>query len=117
MIQPPFRQQKRLKMMIQHEQQEKASATYLDKAARKALADRMARAEGHLRAIRKMVEDQRCADEILLQISAVKAALNQFSAAILDHELRACMDSCMAGTEEDRLEKVTKVLTTLLKQT
>lgn len=90
---------------------------YLDDATQKALADRLARLEGHVRSVRKMVVDRRCADEILLQVSAIKAALNNFSASLLDHELRACMDSCMQGGVDERLARVTKVLGTLLKQT
>lgn len=89
---------------------------YLDENAQKALADRLARLEGHVRSVHQMVLDRRCADEILLQVAAVKAALNQFSATLLQHELEACVDSCMEGTAEGRLERVTKVLATLLKQ-
>ncbi len=89
---------------------------YVDDVAKKALTNRLARLEGHIRFIRGMVDKHRCADEILLQVSAVKAALNQFSATLLDHELRACMDSCMEGDLDKRLDKVTKVLSTLLKQ-
>lgn len=89
---------------------------YLDDIAKKKLADRLARMEGHLHSIREMVLNHRCADEILLQTAAVKAALNKFSAALLDHELKACMNSCMPGSEDERLEKVTKVLSILLKQ-
>lgn len=90
---------------------------YLDDAAQKALVDRLARLEGHVRSVRKMVVDRRCADEILLQVTAIKAALNNFSASLLDHELRVCVDSCMQGGVDERLERVTKVLGTLLKQT
>ena len=89
---------------------------YLSPEVEKALKDRLARLEGHLRSIRGMVEEHRCADEILLQVAAVKAALSAFSALLLDHELQICMNSCMEGTREERLEKVSKVLTTLLKQ-
>ncbi|MCH9044517.1 MAG: metal-sensing transcriptional repressor [SAR324 cluster bacterium] len=92
------------------------SQSYLDQASSKALADRLARIEGHLRSVRQMVLDHRCADEILLQLAAVKAALNQFASKLLDHELTACMRSCMEGNADDRLKKVTKVLSTLLKQ-
>ena len=95
----------------------KVDTEYLDPAAQKALADRLARLEGHLRSVRQMVVDRRCADEILLQVAAVKAALNRFSATLLDHELKACVDSCMKGRKDDRLERVTEVLGTLLKQT
>ena len=97
----------------------KAASTdtaYLDPAEQKALADRLARVEGHIRSIRQMVVDRRCADEILLQVAAVKAAVNQFSAALLEHELKACVHSCMTGDPDERLERVTKVVATLLKQ-
>ena len=89
---------------------------YLDETSSKALIDRLARIEGHVRSIRQMVLDHRCADEILLQVAAIKAALSQFSSQILDHELTACVESCMDGSADDRLKKVTKVLSTLLKQ-
>jgi DNA-binding FrmR family transcriptional regulator len=52
----------------------------------------------------------------LLQVAAVKAALNRFSATLLQHELHACVDTCMQGTAEGRLDRVTKVMATLLKQ-
>jgi DNA-binding FrmR family transcriptional regulator len=78
--------------------------------------DRLARIEGHVRSVRKMVSEHRCADEILLQVTAVKAALNQFSSRILEHELTACVDTCMEGDSDERLKKITNVLSTLLKQ-
>ena len=90
--------------------------SYLDAESLKALGDRLARLEGHLKAVRRMLLERRCVDEILLQVTAVKAALNRFSSTLLEHELKACMDSCMEGDGEERLEKVTKVLATLLKQ-
>lgn len=89
---------------------------YLDENSSKELAHRLSRIEGHVRSIQRMVYDHRCADEILLQVAAVKAALNQFSSQILDHELTACVESCMDGNPDDRLKKVIKVLATLLKQ-
>jgi len=89
---------------------------YMDDDAKKALTNRLARMEGHIRFLRGMVENHRCADEILLQVAAVKAAINQFSATLLDYELKACMDTCMKGDGDERLDKVTKVLSTLLKQ-
>ena len=90
---------------------------YLDTASAKSLIDGLARIEGHVRSVREMVLDHRCADEILLQVAAVKAALNRVTSQILDHELTACVASCMDGNPDERLGKVTKVISTLLKQT
>ncbi len=88
---------------------------YLTPEAQKGLADRLARAEGHLRSIRQMVIDHRCADEILIQIAAVKAALNQTAAGLIESEMRACADTCMGGSAEDRLDRVTSALAAVLK--
>ena len=88
---------------------------YLTPEAQKALADRLARAEGHVRSIRQMVVDHRCADEILIQIAAVKAALNQTAASLIDSEMRACVETCMSGSSGERLERVTKALSAVLK--
>ncbi len=89
---------------------------YLDEDSKRALRHRLSRLEGHLRGVGQMVEDEKCADEILLQVAAVKAALNRFAAVLLEHELESCMDTCMKGDPGERLQKVTKVLATLLKQ-
>ena len=88
---------------------------YLTAEAQKALADRLARAEGHVRSIRQMVVDHRCADEILIQIAAVKAALNQTAASLIDSEMRSCVNTCMEGSADDRLDRVTKALAAVLK--
>lgn len=92
-----------------------AIVEYLTPQAQKALADRLARAEGHVRSVRQMVVDHRCADEILLQVAAVKAALNQFAATLVENEMKACVESCMAGTTTDRLDRVTKALAAVLR--
>ena len=91
-------------------------AEYLDAETIKALANRLARLEGHVRSIREMVQERRCADEILLQVAAVKAAVNAFAAILVEHELKDCVTTCMAGTEDERLEKLTRSLGALLKR-
>src|SRR5712691_4630647 len=88
---------------------------YLTPEAQKGLADRLARVEGHVRSIRQMVIDHRCADEVLIQIAAVKAALNQTAAGLIESEMRACADTCMGGTASERLDRVTKALAAVLK--
>ena len=89
---------------------------YLDTTTQTALANRLARLEGHVRAIRGMVLDRRCADDILLQVAAVKAAINTFAATLVEHELKDCMDSCMTGSPDERLARVAKGLAALLKR-
>lgn len=92
-----------------------AAEPYLSPLSQKALADRLARAEGHLRSVRQMVVDHRCADEILIQLSAVKAALNQAAASLVESELKACVDSCMTGSVDERVDRISRALAAVLK--
>ena len=94
---------------------EVTDADYLTPEAQKGLADRLARIEGHVRSVRQMIIDHRCADEILIQIAAVKAALNQTAATLIDSEMRSCVNTCMEGSSDVRLDRVPKALAAVLK--
>ena len=102
--------------MVERNPTEIAEGVYLDGEAVTALTNRLSRMEGHVRAIRRMVEDHRCADDILLQVAAVKASLNAFAAVLLEHELSACVSSCMPGEQEERMARVSHALAALLKR-
>ena len=90
---------------------------YLDDQSKKALMARLARMEGHVRAISRMVDERDWADEILLQVAAVKGALNRFASTLVEDELKACLTHCEDPIEqEERIDRLTKVLATLFKQ-
>ena len=90
---------------------------YLTPESKKALLNRLARIEGHVRGIGRMVEERAWADEILLQVSAVKGALNRFASTLVTEEMTACMLSGNDPIEqEERIERLTRVLATMLKQ-
>ena len=57
---------------------------YLDADAKRRLVNRISRAAGHLNAIKKMIEEERCADDVLIQLSAARSAVGQISARILE---------------------------------
>ncbi len=66
------------------------------------LADRISKIEGHVRAIGRMVEGDRDCPEVLLQISAIRAALGQVGRIILEDHLDTCI---VAAIEEGSGEK------------
>ena len=81
----------------------------------KSLIHRLNRIEGQIRGIRGMVEkDIYCAD-ILVQVAAVKSALNGFSTELLAQHVRTCVaDDLRAGSEE-KLDELIKLLPKLMK--
>jgi DNA-binding FrmR family transcriptional regulator len=57
----------------------------------KKLLDRLARVEGQVRALRKMLEEERCCEDVLTQLLAARSGLEQAGLVILDHHLQDCV--------------------------
>lgn len=56
-----------------------------------AVIKRLARIEGHVRAIKRMVEEDTPCPDVLVQVAAVRSALNNVGQIILEDHLRHCM--------------------------
>ena len=67
----------------------------------KAVVNRLARAIGHLESIKRMVEDGRDCSEVLIQLSAVKSAINNTGKIILQDHIEHCIvDAVEHGDKE-----------------
>lgn len=65
------------------------------------LINRLSRIEGQIRGIKGMVEKSAYCLEILIQCSAVTAAMNAFNRELLANHIRSCvLDDIRAGREE-----------------
>jgi len=60
----------------------------------KAVSNRLSRAIGHLESIRRMVEDGRDCTEVLVQLSAVKSAVNNAGKLNTVLQMRFVMEIC-----------------------
>ena len=82
---------------------------------RKNVKDRLSRIEGHISGIQKMVDDNRECSELLTQIAAVRAALDNVGKILLEDYLESCMvDAVKSGTYEEFLEDLKKALSRFL---
>jgi len=68
---------------------------------------RLAKVEGHVRGITKMVQDDRDCPAILLQIAAIQSALDKISKIILEDHIENCV---ARAVEEGRGEPVVREL-------
>ena len=80
------------------------------KSDKKQILNRLATIEGHLRGIRKMVEDDQYCVDILKQSYAVERALKAFESALLDGHLSSCV---VEGFREGRDREMIRELTDL----
>lgn len=77
------------------------------KAPRDDALRRLATIEGHLRGIRKMIEDDDYCVDILKQTHAVKRAIDKLEDALLEGHLQSCVPE---GIRDGREEQVVREL-------
>lgn len=67
----------------------------------KAVLNRLSRAIGHLQSVRRMVEEGRDCSEVLIQIAAVRSAIDNTGKLILQDHLKHCiMDAAHEGDQQ-----------------
>jgi len=82
---------------------------------RKNVRDRLVRAEGHLHGIVKMIDDDKECPDILIQIGAVKAALEKAGMIILEDHLEHCLiEAVKSGDVEPQLAELKTALQKLI---
>ena len=75
----------------------------------KAVLNRLSRAIGHLESVRRMVESGRDCTEVLVQLAAVRSALNSTAKVILKDHLEHCLDDVSAG-DSDQLTALNEAI-------
>ena len=81
---------------------------------RDAAAKRLARIEGQVRGVAKMVADDRYCIDVVRQVQAIKAALSGLEGVILDDHIATCVDHALKGDDmAARREKVEELVAVL----
>ena len=62
--------------------------------------------EGHIRGVKRMVEEEAYCIDVIRQINAIQAALNKVSISILENHLHSCLLSAVRGGDEEDTERV-----------
>ena len=80
-----------------------------------AVSNRLARAIGHLEAVRKMVGDNRDCSEVLIQLAAVRSALASTSRIILKDHMEHCIVDAIEEHDQSALDELNRAIDKLLK--
>ena len=81
----------------------------------KDLINRLNRIEGQVRGIKKMVENGTYCTDILIQVSAVNAALNSFNKELLGNHIRTCVKENIQAGNDEVVEELVSTLQKLMK--
>jgi CsoR family transcriptional regulator, copper-sensing transcriptional repressor len=75
------------------------------------IINRLSRIEGHIRGIKMMVQESRACPDVLIQLAAVRGALDRVSRMILDEHLTECVArAAREGKIEEEIEELKAAL-------
>ncbi|MBU0927242.1 MAG: metal-sensing transcriptional repressor [Spirochaetes bacterium] len=67
---------------------------------KRSIAGRLARIEGQVRGVKRMIEEDAYCDDVMAQIAAARGALAKASIVVLEHHMKHCLiDRVRAGDD------------------
>jgi DNA-binding FrmR family transcriptional regulator len=82
-----------------------------DEEAMRRVVNRLSRIEGHVRGIKSMVQENRPCPDVLIQVAAVRGAIDRVARMILDEHLTACIGrAAKEGNIESEIEELKAAL-------
>ena len=81
----------------------------------KTVMNRLARIIGHLHAVERMVEDERDCAEVLIQLAAIRSAINNLCKIILRDHMDHCVIDAVKDGDVSTLEELNKAIDLLMK--
>ena len=84
-------------------------------ANHKAVVNRLARALGHLEKVKRMVEEGYDCSEVLVQLAAVRSALDNTGKVILQAHMRHCMVDAVAAGDQEAIDDLCQAIDKFMK--
>jgi len=81
----------------------------------KAVINRLARAIGHLESVKHMVEEGRDCSDVLIQLSAVRSALNNTAKIILEDHIHHCLVDAVEHHDDNAIEELCNAVEKFIK--
>ena len=81
----------------------------------KTVKNRLARVIGHLHAVERMIDDRRDCAEVLVQLAAVRSAINNICKIILRDHMNHCVIDAVQKGDIETLSELDKAIDLLMK--
>jgi CsoR family transcriptional regulator, copper-sensing transcriptional repressor len=79
------------------------------------LLKRLRRIEGQIKGIHKMIDSEQTCNDVLIQIAAVKAAINKVGGLVLENYSKTCIKKAIENEQAD--ENIEILINTIIKFT
>ena len=81
-----------------------------EKGPDRKIVNRLAKASGHLDAVRRMLEDGRDCRDVLLQLAAVRSAIMKTEKLLLRDYISSCLDEALRTGSEEAENKMNEAI-------
>lgn len=82
---------------------------------KRAVMNRLSKAIGHMEAIKHMVENDTDCSEVLIQLAAVRSAINNTGKVILKNHINHCVVEAIEEGDMDELEELNNAINMFIK--
>ena len=79
------------------------------------MMNRLNRIEGQVRGIKRMVDEDAYCPDILIQVSAIQAALNSFNKVLLANHIRTCVAEDIRAGKDEVIDELVRTMMKLMK--
>ncbi len=77
----------------------------------KEIINRLRRIEGQIKGLQNMIEGQKDCSEVLMQVSAVRAAVNKVGTIIFETHFKECLTKAVENNETDEfIDSLTRLM-------
>ena len=97
------------KCCCEHKTKERTDKEYKD------LINRLNRIEGQVRGVKGMIEQDAYCTDILVQVSAITAALNSFNKVLLSNHIKTCVAQDIRDGKDETIDELVVTLQKLMK--
>jgi DNA-binding FrmR family transcriptional regulator len=71
----------------------------------------MKKIEGQVKGIQKMIEEDKCCGDIMIQVSAIRSAINKAGGLIMDRYVKECLrKSCGDKNDDKSVEEIIETI-------
>jgi len=82
---------------------------------KKAVHDRLAKACGHLESVIRMIDDDRDCAEVLVQLAAVRSAINNAGKVLLQDHITECITEAIRNDDQQMIKELNKAIERFMK--
>ena len=65
------------------------------------ILNRLKKIEGQVKGVHKMVSEEKCCNDVMVQISAVRSAMNKVGGLMMDNYIKSCLKEAAEGEKAD----------------